>query len=278
MQLTPLRPPRFSRPRAATAAAAVLSLLTAAATMAALAAAPPAGAASTPSAQSLYQAALKAAGGENVHFASSATQDGVSIDVDGDTGNTSGAQTLTVTKGKTVEHVRAMVVGSTGYINGNETALHNVIGLTTKQAHTYAGKWLSFPTSNTALATLVQGLLTSQVPDELQMGGPFTYGPPTMVDGERALAVHGFVSTDSGSKIDVVLYVPASGSPLPIEELTNPGAKSSSDIHGSVAFSKWGEKTAETAPGSSMSLLKLTPAQTSGATSTTSTTSTTAPG
>ena len=175
-------------------------------------------------------------------------------------------RSLTVTKGKTIEHVRALVVGSTGYINGNETALHNVIGLTTKQAHTYAGKWLSFPTSNTALATLVQGLLTSQVPDELQMGGPFTYGPATTVDGERALAVHGFVSTDSGSKIDVVLYVPASGSPLPIEELTNPGAKTSSDIHGSVAFSKWGEKTAETAPGSSMSLLKLTPAQTSGAT------------
>ena len=186
MHLTPMRPPRFSRPRAAAAAAAVLSLLTAAATVAAVAAAPPAGAASTPSAQSLYQAALKAAGGENVHFASSATQDGVSIDVDGDTGSTSGAQTLTVTKGKTVEHVRAMVVGSTGYINGNDTALHNVIGLTTKQAHTYAGKWLSFPTSNTALATLVQGLLTSQVPDELQMGGPFTYGPPTTVDGERA--------------------------------------------------------------------------------------------
>jgi hypothetical protein len=272
MHLTPMRPPRFSRPRAAKASVAVLSLLTAAATTAALATAPPAAAASTPSAQSLYQAALKAAGGENVHFASSATQDGVSIDVDGDTGSASGAQTLTVTKGKTVEHVRAMVVGSTGYINGNATALHNVIGLTTKQAHTYAGKWLSFPTSNTALATLVQGLLTSQVPDELQMGGPFTYGSPTTVDGERALAVHGFVSTDSGSKIDVVLYVPASGSPLPIEELTNPGAKSSSDIHGSVDFSKWGEKTAETAPGTSMSLLKLTPPQTSGATSTTSTT------
>ncbi len=273
MHLTPLHPPRFSRPRSATAAAAVLALLTAPATVAALAAAPPAGAASTPSAQSLYQAALKAAAGENVHFASSATQDGVSIDVEGDTGTTSGAQTLTVTKGKTVEHVRAEVVGSTGYLNGNETALHNVIGLTTKQSHTYAGKWLSFPTSNTALATLVQGLLTSQVPDELQMGGPFTYGPPTTVDGQRALDVLGYVSTDSGSKIHVVLYVPASGSPLPIEELTNPGAKSSSDIHGTVTFSKWGEKTDETAPNTSMSLVKLTPPQTSGATSTTSTTS-----
>jgi hypothetical protein len=269
MHLTPLHPPRS---RATAAAVAVLSLLVATASLATLAAAP-AGAASTPSAQSLYQAALKAAAGENVHFASAATQDGISIDVDGDTGTTSGAQTLTVTKGKTVEHVRAMVVGSTGYLNGNETALHNVIGLTTKQAHTYAGKWLSFPTSNTALATLVQGLLTSQVPDELQMGGPFTYGPPTTVNGQRALDVLGYVSTDSGSKIHVVLYVPASGSPLPIEELTNPGAKSSSDIHGTVTFSKWGEKTDETAPGDSTSLLKLTPAQTSGATSTTSTTS-----
>jgi hypothetical protein len=273
MLLTPRRPPRIRRPRPTATVAAVLSFFTATAAMAAFAPATPAGAASTPSAQSLYQAALKAAGGENVHFASSATQDGVSIDVDGDTGTASGAQTLTVTKDKTVEHVRAMVVGSTGYLNGNETALRNVIGLTAKQARSYAGKWLSFPTSNTALATLVQGLLTSQVPDELQMGGPFTYGSPATVNGQRALSVHGFVSTDSGSKVDVVLYVPASGSPLPIEELTNPGDKSSSGIHGSVTLSKWGEKTTETAPNASTSLLKLAPAQASAATSTTSTTS-----
>jgi hypothetical protein len=263
----------LARALAQAALPAAVVLATSALTLTLALTAPPAGAASTTNAQSLYQAALKAAGSENVHFDSSATQDGVSIQVDGDTGTTSGAQTLTVTKGKTVEHVRALVVGPTGYIEGNPTALHDVIGLTTKQSRTYAGKWLSFPTSNTAMATLVQGLLDGQVPDELQMAGPFTYGPSTTVGGVHALDVRGYVSTDSGSKIHVALYLPPDGTPFPIEEVTNPGAKSS-DIHGSVSFDKWGEKTTETAPSNAVSLLQLQPAQTSSATSTTTTTTT----
>jgi len=260
---------RSMRPIHVRSAAAAVAGITA---LTALAALPPmAGAATTPSAQSKYLSAINAAGAQGVHFASSAKQSGVTIQVDGDTGATSGEQTLTVSKkGSASEHVTAMVVGSTGYVKGDKTALHNVIGLTNALSAKYAGTWLSFPTSNSALGQLVGGLLNSEVTGELQMSGPYTYGAVTTVNGQQARAVHGFVSTQSGSKVPVVLYVASTGAPLPIQEVTNPGsAGGSSAIHGTVNFSHWGEATSEKAPGKSLSLLKLVPSATSGATSTT---------
>jgi hypothetical protein len=248
---------------------AALVALTALAAFAALATTPlaslPAAAAPRPSAQSEYKAALKAAGNQGVHFVSTATQGGVTIRVVGDTGATSGGQTLTVTKGSSAEHVAAKVVGSTGYVQANTTALHNVIGLTNAQSSKYAGQWLYFPTSNSALDELVGGLLNSQVSSQLQMGGPYTYVNASTVNGKPALAVRGEVTTQSGSKVPVVMYLPAGGTPLPLKEITNPGdTGGSSAIHGTVTFSNWGEKTKEEAPSHSVSLLKLVPASSGG--------------
>ena len=215
-----------------------------------------------PSAQAEYNAAIKAAGTQGVHFASTAAESGTTIQVSGDTGATSGAQTLVVRKGNVSEHVNTLVVGSTGYLKANATALRNVIGLSTSQASKYAGKWLSFPTSNASLGQLVGGLKNSQVAGELGMSGPFTYGTATTVGGHQAVAIKGAVSTNSGTSVPVVLYVASSGKPLPLQEVTNPGAASSSAIHGVVTFTHWGEKTQEKAPSSSVSLLKLIPSQT----------------
>ena len=261
---------RFMRPIHRRHAAVATIGSGALAALAALAAGPgPAGAA-TPSAQTEYRASINAVGSQGVHFTSVATQSGVTVRVDGDTGNTSGAQSLTVKKGSLSEHVSAMVVGSTGYVKGDTTALHNVIGLTNALSRKYAGTWLSFPTSNSTLGQLVGGLLNSEVTGELQMSGPYTYGAVTTVNGQQARPVHGFVSTQSGSKVPVVLYIASTGAPLPIQEVTNPGgAGGSSAIHGTVSFSHWGEATNEKAPGKSLSLLKLVPSATSGATSTT---------
>jgi hypothetical protein len=225
---------------------------------------------STPSAQAEYDDALKAAGRQGVHFESALFQGGVSIQVSGDSGATSGAQTITVKRGNLTEHVKALVVGKTGYISANATALRYVVGLTGSQASKYANKWLYFPTSNTSLAELVAGLENAQVASELQMTGPFTYGHTTTVEGQRARAIRGFVTSETGSKVRVVLYVPASGSPTPIQEVTNPGApKGSPVVHGSVTLSHWGQQVSQTAPTHAVSLLKLNPPSTSGATSTT---------
>ena len=236
----PLRhiPARTAAVAAGTAAAALA--------LAAVAApATPAGATDTPStsATAEYQAALKAVGSQGVHFDSTATQSGATLDVSGDAGKTSGSQDLVVKNGGVTERLTARVVGSTGYVTGNAAALQHVIGLTAAQSSKYASKWLSFPTSNTGLERARRRLLSSQVSKELQIGGPFTYGTTTTVAGQHVLAIKGSVATQSGSKVPVVLYVPASGSPLPIKEVTNAGgAGGSSAIHGTVTVHELGRE------------------------------------
>jgi hypothetical protein len=257
--MPPLRhtPVRTVAAAAGLAAAAALSLATAAA---------PAGATTTPatSPTDQYNAALKAVGSQGVHFDSVAQQNGATLVVSGDAGTTSGSQTLTVKSKNLNEHMTALVVGPTGYVSGNAAALQNVIGLTKAQSSKYAGKWLSFPTSNGGLGELVGGLLSSQVSKEVEIGGPYTYGKPTTVAGQRATAIKGSVATQSGGKVPVVLYLPSSGTPLPIREVTNAGRSGgASAIHGTVTFSQWGEDKRQTAPTHTVSLLKLVPASSS---------------
>jgi hypothetical protein len=213
-----------------------------------------------------YNAALKAVGSQGVHFASVAKQNGAELDVSGDAGTTSGSQTLTVKNKNVMEHMSALVVGSTGYVKGNQSALAHVIGLTTAESTKYANKWLSFPTSNQSLGELVGGLLSSQVSKELEIGGPYTYGKSATVGGVKATAIKGSVATETGGKVTVVLYIPASGTPLPIQEVTNAGAKGSSGIVGTVTFSHWGENKSQTKPTHTTSLLSLTPASSSSTT------------
>jgi hypothetical protein len=208
-----------------------------------------------------YNAALKAVGTQGVHFSSVAKQSGAELDVSGDAGTTSGAQTLVVKDKNVTERMTARVVGSTGYVSGNAAALQHVIGLTKAESTKYAGKWLSFPTSNQGLGQLVGGLLSSQVAKELEIGGPYTYGKAATVAGQNATAILGSVATQSGSKVPVALYIPAKGTPLPIQEVTNAGSGGgSSAIHGVVTFTHWGENKSQSAPVKSTSLLKLVPA------------------
>jgi hypothetical protein len=224
-------------------------------------------AAGDPAATAEYNAALKAVGTHGVHFSSTAKQNGAELDVTGDAGTTSGEQTLVVKNKKLTENMTALVVGSTGYVKGNESALAHVIGLTTAESKKYANKWLSFPTSNQELGELVGGLLSSEVSKELEIGGPYSYGKTTTVGGVKAKAIVGSVATENGNKVPVVLYIPASGSPLPIEEVTNAGAKGSSGIEGNVTFSHWGENKKQTAPAKSKALLSLVPASAGATTS-----------
>ena len=234
--------------------------------------APVAGAAATPTtnAQAEYQAALKAVGRQGVHFSSTASQNGVDIAVSGDTGASSGMEQLVVHSGSLTERMAALVVGATGYVRGNRAALEHVIGLSSAQSSRYANTWLSFPTSQNGLDELVTGLLNSQVSSELEMSGPYRYGADTTVGGRSALSIHGYETTQGGGKVTTILYVPATGAPLPLKEVTNPGDSGGNGaIHGTVVFSNWGQHITERAPAHSVSLLKLVPTSSASATTTT---------
>jgi hypothetical protein len=214
-----------------------------------------AGAATT--AKTEYEGALKAASAQNVHYVSKATEEGVKLKVVGDTGKTSGSQVLQVEDGSTTESLTVTLVGSTGYVRGNDAGLEKALGLTAAQSSTYANKWLSFPASNATLSELVSGLRDADVASELQMTGPYTFGASKKLNGEKAQAIDGTAATSSGKKVPIILYVDSMG--RPVEEVTNPKAKSTS-IEGTVTFSKWGETTDLKAPTTSAPLVPLLPA------------------
>ncbi len=82
----------------------------------------------TATAKAEYQAALKAASAQNVHYISKATEQGVGLTVTGDTGKSSGSQELQVKNGSTTESLKVILVGSTGYVRGNEAGLEKALG------------------------------------------------------------------------------------------------------------------------------------------------------
>jgi hypothetical protein len=220
------------------------------------AAAPPAGGSTSPATE--YKAALRAAAAESVHFVSKATDGGVELEAVGDTGKSAGSQVLVVQSGNTVETLEIVLIGSTGYIRGNATALQKVVGLTAAQSTAFAGSWLSFPSGVADLADLVGGLRNRDVASELTMTGPYTLGATKKIGGHDTQGINGFAGTSTGGKEAVELFVETGGTPRPVQEVTRAGAKSS-DITGTVTFSKWGEKNHIKAPPHPYSLASLYP-------------------
>jgi hypothetical protein len=235
---------------------------TLAATLAAVAAGVAVGSGSATAAtvaKSKYQAALNATAAQNVHYVSRATEQGISLEVVGDTGKSSGSQTLEVQNGSTTEELSVILVGKTGYLRGNASALEKVLGLSAAQSGRYTNRWLSFPTSNGSLSELVSGLRDSGVASELEMTGPYSLGGTKMIGGHLTQAIKGTAATSSGTKVPIVLYVESSGTPRPVQEVTNPNAKSSA-IQRTMTFSNWGETTHPVAPAKSVALVPLLPA------------------
>jgi hypothetical protein len=210
-------------------------------------------------AKAKYQAAMKAASAQNVHYVSTATEQGISLEVVGDTGKTSGSQVLEVQNGSSTEELSVILIGKTGYLRGNASALEKVVGLTAAQSSTYKNRWLSFPTGNGSFSELVSGLLDSEVAPELEMTGPYTFGGTKVIGGHLTEAIDGTAASSSGAKVPIVLYVEASGTPRPVQQVTNPNAKNSA-IRSTVTFSNWGETTHPVAPATSVSLVPLLPA------------------
>ena len=107
-------------------------------------------------------ATIKAARGQGVHFVSTATENGTTIVRGrrhrGHLGHTDDHREA----GDRVTSCAGRPLGATGYVDANDAALGNVIGLTSAQSSRYAGRWMSFPASNTTLNALTGGLLNSR--------------------------------------------------------------------------------------------------------------------
>jgi hypothetical protein len=210
-------------------------------------------------AKSKYQAAMKAAGAQNVHYVSTATDRASRSRWSAIRARPQVPRCSRCRTARQPRKLSVVLIGKTGYLRGNVSALEKVLGLTAAQSSTYENRWLSFPTSNRSLSELVSGLLDSEVAPELEMTGPYTFGGTKMIGGHLTQAIKGTAATSSGTKVPIVLYVESTGTPRPVQEVTNPNAKSSA-IRGTVTFSNWGEVTQPVAPATSVPLVPLLPA------------------
>ncbi len=215
---------------------------------------PSAGAATNVS--TLYQAAIKAAGAQSVHYVSRAVESGVVLEVVGDTGVNKGSQVLVIESSSTIESLEVILIGGTGYVRGNTTALQKILGLSAAQAKTNLDTWLSFPAAQKGLAAIVGGLRNSDVAQELGMTGPYTLAGKKKINGVNTIGINGTAASSTGGSVPIVLYVETGKVPRPIEEVTNPKKKATA-IQEVVQFSHWGEKNHTKAPSRSVPLASL---------------------
>ena len=225
---------------AATAALATLPLLEPAAASAASKA--------PPDATTLYHEALATTHGWSVHYESSATAPKATIVVSGDAGPASGTQTVALGKSKEslTDNADIIVIGGITYLKGNAAALGDLAGLSPSQAAASAGQWVEFATDNAVLASVSAGVRSTDVAKELALTGPYTPGHTRRLNGVEVDAVEGSQKI-GGKRLQVVLYVRASGPHVPVEEdAVNAAGKPDSVLH--VVYSKWGEVVRPQAP------------------------------
>ena len=187
-----------------------------------------------------------------MHFVSTAMQSGVSLTVIGDTGTTSGAQTLMVKSGKTHRaHERPR--GRFDWIRRRQRGRppprhrpHQEPVVEVRQRVDVVPDVEQRPGRAGERAAS-----TRRWSNELQMSGPYTYGTATTVDGQHALAIRGSVAHAERLQ----------GARRPLRPGQRHAAadrgdhqprevgRGSSAIHGTVTFSKWGEKKSREGAG-----------------------------
>ncbi len=94
---------------------------------------------------------LKAAGSRSsVHYLSSGTASGHTIQIVGDVGKGRGIQRITFKSHGQSGPATVFVVSRTAYIRGNTFTMRNFFGFTQTESAKYAGKWISIPATSSA--------------------------------------------------------------------------------------------------------------------------------
>lgn len=131
-----------------------------------------------------------------------------------------------------------LVVGGTGYLNANQSALTSLLQVQPSIARTFAGKWLSFSSDGQAYKALTQTLVLSSLLQQVTPTGAVSKLSHTTVNGRSVLGLHGALP----GGLTGTLYVSTSGSPLPVEVVTTGGGSST------AVFGDWGESVNVTPP------------------------------
>jgi hypothetical protein len=234
-----------------TKALGLTGMVVAGALAAVLLGAPGTGAA--PNAATLYRQSMATTQAWSVHYTSSGTVSKVSDTQSGDAGPASGTQQVLIQTGATSDQASLIVIGQITYAKANAAGLKDLMGLSATQAATDANQWILFSTANAAFSQIVAGIRSHDVAEEIALKGPFTLGASRQLDGYEVDAIGGTLEVQGAKPAKAVLYVRASGRPLPVEEDTV-GAQGQPNGEDHIVFSQWGEQVRPKAPDATITL------------------------
>ena len=171
----------------------------------------------------------------SVHVVSIIQQQGRSATYVNDTATDSGRQVITSGGAQ----VTVILVGETAYVNANQLALSTLFQGSAGVSRRFADKWLSFPSSGKDYKQIAQTLTLGSLLQQVTPTGTIVKLAPSVVDGRSVI---GFRGELPGGLVGT-LYVSATGSPLPVELVSNgSGAVTTS------TFSAWGAPAKVVAP------------------------------
>jgi hypothetical protein len=210
-------------------------------------------AAAAPDATTLYQQAIATTKAWTVHYVSTSNVSHVPFRETGDAGPASGTQTIRIGNGATLDTASLIVIGDLTFVKGNELAMEDLTGLPPTQATTAMNRWVLFSSNNPTFASVVVGVRSHDVAQEVALKGPLSLGPSRTLHGYRVEAVRGTEQFQGAKKMKAVLYVRASGTHVLVEEDTvNTQGKTNGMEH--IVFSKWGESVKPKAPQPAITL------------------------
>jgi hypothetical protein len=205
--------------------------------------APVAATATKPPAQLL--AAVLAAGDaqRSVHYVTTASYGGADIRQVGDAGITRGIQRMAFRKGARTGHVTVIVAAHTAYVRGDAFTLVNYMGFKSAPAAKYADRWVSIPPTDADYSTVAAAVTLHSTLHQLKLSAALSTTPQTTLDGQQVVGIKGRYTGAGGRTASAILYVRATGSPLPVQETVRVGA-----ARFAVTFSNWNQSMSVSAP------------------------------
>jgi hypothetical protein len=212
----------------------------------------PSAATSSASRQLLRSALAAAAGVDSFHYVATSTvsgPDGYSQRTVGDAGPNSGRQVITIGS----QRFTVLVVGTACYLSGNAPALTAQLGLSSSEATAHAGAWISLAKTDAPYASVYAAVTApSALADNITVA-PKDQLPNSRVDGRRVETITGAITPIEidGQRVapkgTATLAVRARAPHLPVRYTQRATVNKQPSVS-AVAFSRWGESVAETAP------------------------------
>ena len=203
----------------------------------------------------LYGSIVGAARSErSVHYVSAVHNGAFRMRQVGDVGVTQGIQHNTFRIGPKAGSFTDIVSANTAYIRADSFSLVQMMGFNATAAAKYAGVWILIPRSDRHYSAVAEAVTFRSAIAELTLLGPLTSVPDTEIAGHRVVGVRGKQRSSYGEISVATLYTRASGSPLPVEEVSTFGK-----ARLTVTLSKWNQPVHVATPANAVPMSTIGP-------------------